>query len=219
MSKNIVILCDGEFPRLPYPRLLLKNADFIICCDGAMRNFTRHSRRIFGEEKLPDVIIGDLDSLTKAWQKKYADRIVSDSDQETNDMTKAFNYAIEHFDDIVSITFLGATGKREDHTIGNMSLLMEYAGNPKASGIDLRMVSDYSTIFPITDSFDFSCGTGRRISILTPDNSLQICSTGLKYKTDNVIFDNWWKTTLNESCEDEVKLKFSHPSRAIIVID
>lgn len=219
MSKNIVILCDGDFPRLPYPRLLLQNADFIICCDGALDSFTRHRKSIFGEEKLPDVIIGDMDSLSKTGRGKFADRIVSDSEQETNDMTKAFNYALEHFNDIVSITFLGATGKREDHTIGNMSLLMEYAVNPKAAGIDLRMVSDYSTIFPITDSFEFSCGTGRRISILSPDNSLRIYSTGLKYKTDNVIFDNWWKATLNESCEDEVKLKFSHPSRAIIVID
>lgn len=219
MSKNLVILCDGDFPQKPYPRMLLQNADFIICCDGALHRFLGNRQNIFGFDKMPDIIIGDMDSLRPAYKKSFADRIVSSDDQETNDMTKAFRYAVDRVGDLSSITILGATGKREDHTIGNMSLLMDYATDPAAGGIDIRMVSDWSTIFPVTDTFEFSCGTGRRISILTPDNSLKIKSTGLQWKTDDVVFDNWWKATLNRSTEDEVKLEFSHPSKALIIID
>ena len=219
MSKNLVILCDGDFPKNPYPRMILQNADFIICCDGALDSFLRNRQKIFSFDKLPDVIVGDMDSLRPTHKKAFAELIVSSDDQETNDMTKAFRYAVDKVGNLASITILGATGKREDHTIGNMSLLMDYATDPAAAGIEIQMISDWSTIFPITDTFEFSCGTGRRISILTPDNSLKIRSTGLQWKTDNVVFDNWWKTTLNRSTDDKVKLEFSHPSKALIVID
>ena len=83
----------------------------------------------------------------------------------------------------------------------------------------MDMVSDYSTIFAISDSCELAVGKGRRISILTPDNSLKIKSEGLVWPTDDVIFDNWWKATLNRASEDTVKLTFNHPSRAIVILD
>ena len=45
-------------------------------------------------------------------------------DQETNDQTKAVNYLMEK--GFRRIAIVGATGRREDHTLGNISLLMEY---------------------------------------------------------------------------------------------
>mgnify|MGYP002517133227 CR=1 FL=1 len=35
----------------------------------------------------------------------------------------------------------------------------------------------------------------------------------------NVIFDNWWKATLNKASQDNVKLEFSHPSMALIILN
>ena len=167
------------------------------------------------------MIVGDMDSLSPASQKKYQDIIVRYSEQETNDQTKAFNYAIDHFKDISDIFFLASTGKREDHTIGNISLLMEYARERdlQSMGVNIQMVSDFATIFPVTDSTEIECGQGRKISIITPDNSLKIHSEGLKWPLDNVVFDNWWKATLNRATEDTVKLEFSHKSIAIIILD
>ena len=51
------------------------------------------------------------------------------------------------------------------------------------------------------------------------DNSLKISSVGLVWPTDDVVFDNLWKATLNRSCDDVVKLKFSHKSTALILLD
>jgi hypothetical protein len=34
-----------------------------------------------------------------------------------------------------------------------------------------------------------------------------------------VVFDAWWKATLNRADEDVVRLKFSHPSVALIILD
>lgn len=220
MGKSAVIIGNGLFPKKEYPLYLLGQADHIICCDGAFSNYLRHSRSA-GVTRLPDAIIGDMDSLSPAAQKEYGSLIVRVDDQDTNDQTKAFRHVIGNFRDVTDIFFLAATGKREDHTIGNMSLLMEYAGYPEVTdrGIRLQMISDFSTILPVTDSISMECGQGRAISIFSPDSSLRICSEGLRWPTDNVVFDNWWKATLNRASEDTVKLTFSHPSIALIVMD
>jgi len=221
MDKTVVIICDGLFPKTEYPRYLIRTADFIICCDGALTKFLRNSKTIFGEEKLPNIVIGDMDTLSAAMQQKYRSIIVKEDEQEHNDQTKAVRWVMNHIKGINRIFILGAVGGRVDHTIGNVSLLMEYIRmfNLSEKGISIEMISDTETIFPVNDTIEFDCGIGRKVSILTPDNSLRISSSGLEYPTDDVIFDNWWKATLNRAVDDKVKLKFNHPSLAIIVLD
>lgn len=219
MHSSIVIICDGAFPKTEYPRYLIRTADFIICCDGALRKFMRNSMAIFGEEKLPDLVIGDMDTLPQSMQKKYADIIIKENEQEHNDQTKAVRWALGNLEGIESIHILGATGGRTDHTIGNVSLLMEYTRLFDLGEISIEMVSDNGTIFPINDTVEFECGPGRSVSIFSPDNSLRIRSKGLEYPVDDVIFDNWWKATLNRSIEDNVRLEFSHRSIALIMLD
>lgn len=220
MNRSAVIIGNGDFPKKEYPLYLLSRADYIVCCDGALDRYLRYTRD-HSMTRLPDAVIGDMDSISASSRKKYAHLAVKVDDQETNDQTKAFYYVIRTFKDVSEIIFLAATGKREDHTLGNMSLLMEYArrDDVKASGIHIEMVSDYSTIIPVTDSTELDCGQGRSISIISPDSSLRIRSEGLQWPTDNVIFDNWWKATLNRASEDTVKLTFSHPSAALVIMD
>lgn len=221
MHNTVVIIGDGRFPKTEYPRYLIRNADFIICCDGALSKFIRNSESIFGERRLPDIVVGDMDSLSPALKKKHSDIIVKIDEQEHNDQTKAFRWAMENLQGISQIYILGATGEREDHTIGNMSLLMEYARtyDLEKTGINVEMVSDHATIFAVMDTFEMECGEGRRISIFTPDNSLRIRSTGLEWPTDDVVFDNWWKATLNRASQDTVRLEFSHRSIALIMME
>ena len=219
MHSNVVIICDGVFPKSEYPRYLIRTADFIICCDGALVKFLRNSKAIFGEQRLPDLVTGDMDTLSESMQKKYADIIVKEDEQEHNDQTKAVRWALNNLEGIESIYIIGATGGRADHTIGNAALLMEYTRMFDMNGINIESVTDNGTIFPINDTIEFDCGTGREVSIFTPDNTLRIKSEGLMYPTDDVVFDNWWKATLNKSVADTVKLTFNHPSMALIILD
>lgn len=152
-------------------------------------------------------------------QKKYADIILKETEQEHNDQTKAVRWALNNLKGIETIHILGATGGRADHTIGNTSLLMEYTRMFDLKDITIEMVSDDGTIFPINDTIEFECGPGRSISIFTPDNSLRIRSEGLMYPTDDVVFDNWWKATLNKTVQDNVRLELSHRSIALIMLD
>jgi hypothetical protein len=83
----------------------------------------------------------------------------------------------------------------------------------------IETITDDGTAFPINDSTEFDCGEGREISIFSPDNTLRIKSEGLAYRTDDVIFDNWWKATLNKSTQDRVRLEFNHPSIALVMMN
>lgn len=220
-----VILGAGDFPRKEYPLYLLKTADVIICCDDALEGFLKHRDNIFEEKREPDAIVGDMDSLPERLKKEYSHLIVHVAEQDDNDQTKSYHFMRSHFPDVDTIHFLGATGKREVHTIGNMSLLMEYAredggcGDPAEGAPYVDMVSDRATIFAITNSIEMHVGQGRKISIFSPDNSLNIRSKGLTWPLDDVVFDNWWKATLNRASEDTVSLTFSHPSIALIVLE
>lgn len=204
------IVANGQFPRTLYPRHLLESSDVIICCDGALSVLERHGI-------IPDVVIGDLDSVCARALSRFKGIVVKDGDQQTNDLTKAVKYVAKNFPDQRQIHIIAGTGRSEAHTVGNVSLLMEYAR--EYPQVEMDMVSDYSTIFALTDSETLHIGAGRRISIFSPDSSLRIKSSGLHWKTDDVIFDNWWKATLNRADEDTVKLEFNHKSLALIILD
>ena len=216
-----VIVGNGQFPKKEYPLYLLESADYVICCDGAIDTYLRHFR---GRNlRRPDVVVGDMDSLSKKTAERFRDIAVKIDEQETNDQSKAFHYILEHFPDVDTIHILGATGKREDHTIGNLSLLMEYAREMRRQDcgrtVSVDIVSDWSTAFAITDSCTLDVGEGRSVSIICPDNSLNIKSEGLVWPTDNVVFDNLWQATLNRASADRISLTFSHPSIALIILN
>ncbi|MBO8485769.1 MAG: thiamine diphosphokinase [Bacteroidetes bacterium] len=221
MGKNAVIICNGEFPVKEYPRYIIRNADVTVCCDGAFDKYMKAGESIFGKEKLPDVVIGDLDSISSVKREKYSRIIVHDADQETNDQTKAFRYVMENFPEVTGIHIIGATGLRTDHTIGNVSLLMEYARDYSldSRGISVDIISDRETIIPVTDTIELQCGEGRSISVFSPDSTLKIHSEGLVWPLDNVVFDNWWKATLNRAANDTIRLVFSHRSIALVMLD
>ena len=214
-----VIIGGGDFPRKPYPRELIRCADIIVCCDGnALKAFLRNREAIFGNDnRRPDAIVGDMDSMSPKLAKEYSNLLVKIEEQDDNDQTKALHHILDHYPNVDTIHILAATGKREDHTVGNLGLLMEYAREGSLPQID--MISDYTTAFVVTDSCDLILGRGRKISLFSPDNSLKLKSKGLVWPTDNVIFDNWWQATLNRTDDDTIHLDFSHKSLVLIIVD
>ena len=98
---------------------------------------------------------------------------------------------------------------------------MEYARiyDLEGMGIQVQMITDHATIVAVTGTVEMDCGEGRQISILSPDNTLRIKSEGLRWKTDDVVFDNWWKATLNVATQDNIRLEFSHKSIALIMMN
>lgn len=220
-KKTIIILCDGEFPTGGPALKALKDAQkqksgyTVIACDGAILSLLKNGMDA-------DYIVGDMDTLPKKWQAKFKDKIHREDEQDFNDLAKAFRFALELIagENDYSIIILGATGKREDHALGNISYLPVFAQTikerfPKRS-ISVSMVTDYGVFVPVLNTTRLKGESGDRISIFSFDQTLQIKSTGLEYKTDDVTFDFWWKATLNTFKKRDVLLKFSHPAKALL---
>ncbi|MBO4428245.1 MAG: thiamine diphosphokinase [Bacteroidales bacterium] len=211
-----VILCNGEFPRKEYPLWLLRSAERIICCDSPSA--------VSKLEKMglsPSLIVGDMDSATPALLKKWSDRIVRIEEQDDNDLAKAMRVLLERWPDETEIHILGATGKSEAHSLGNMGWLMEWemAHSFQARGIAVDMVSDYGTAFAVSADIELEVGEGRKVSFFTSDPTLQLHSEGLHWPLDGVVFDSWRKGSLNRADADTVALKFSHRAPLLIILD
>ena len=188
-----VILCNGQFPAHPTPLALLDKAEKIICCDGAAEKLVQYGRE-------PYSIVGDMDSLPLRLKEKYKNRIVYDSDQETNDLTKAVQWCSRQ--QIEPLVALGATGLREDHAIANIALLCDYK-----DFIDIVAVSDTGVFVPINCSQTFNCRPHQQVSIFAVTPDTLITSSGLKYEVCKRRFTNWNQGSLNETLTDNFTIE------------
>ena len=166
-NRKCVILGNGEYPTASIPLSILYNAEMVICCDGAAEKY-------ISEGFIPHKIIGDCDSLSKNFQNLYHNLIIKDSDQQTNDLTKSVKYLLEK--GIKEFDIIGATGKREDHTLGNISLMMEYMN----MGANVRIFTDYGMFIPCRNTTTTPSYAKQQISIFNV-NAKSIHSKDLKY--------------------------------------
>jgi thiamine pyrophosphokinase len=198
-----VIVADGSFPEHNIPLGYLKNAERIICCDGSTENLLKAGF-------VPEAIVGDMDSLRKETADRFSDRIYRGGNQDTNDLTKAVSWCSER--GYTEIVIVGATGKREDHTIGNISLLTEYSKDVK-----VIMVTDTGILLPFLNGSEISSFPGQQVSIFSIDPETEITSKGLRYPLFRKKIDNWWVATLNESLKDSFTLEFNQ-GRVIVYL-
>ncbi len=77
--------------------------------------------------------------------------------------------------DYRELVIVGATGKREDHTIGNISLLAEYVREA-----EVIMVTDTGIFMPAMESIEISSFPGQQVSLFSIDRAIEITSSGLR---------------------------------------
>lgn len=203
LEGGCVIVANGRFPSTELPLKLLGEAKTIIACDGAVK--TLYEKGIH-----PDAIVGDLDSIPADLRERYADRIHHVEDQEINDLTKAVRFA--HGQGHTEILILGATGLREDHTLGNISLLMDYAPLFKR----VEMLSDYGLFTPILATTTFTCHPGQQISIFVLYPEGEISTEGLRWPITHRKLTAWWQGSLNEALGDQFTVSLSACCRVIV---
>ena len=210
----IIILAKGLFPTKRLPLTLLSVADSVVCCDGAIKNYYRWWKKAECSKARQVAVVGDGDSLDAAVLVE-ARRVGLDvirkvvSEQESNDLSKALHYAVgqahlKPSDSDLCVDILGATGLREDHTVGNISLLAYYA--TEFPDIEFRMVSDYGVFHPVLGQRSFDSHRGEQVSIfsLTPD--IPVSVSGLRCPIENRCLNWLWEGTLNESLGDRFEV-------------
>lgn len=185
---NVVILAAGDFPRRGGRAWkVLSAASRVVCCDGAADAFRRRT----GRE--PDAVVGDCDSV----KGRFAN-VVRVDEQETNDLEKAARFcASKRWGKPV---VLGATGKREDHTIGNVFRAMD---------LGLEIVTDRGRFVPVEGAATLRVHIGAPVSVFAPDLETRMTSRGLEWPLDAVKFGNLYCATLNRATASRVSLTAS----------
>ena len=183
-----VVLANGAYPSHEIPLRLLQEAEMVVCCDGAANEYISRGG-------MPTAIVGDGDSI----DPRHRFLLHRMEEQDDNDLTKAVHYLREQ--GITEIDILGATGKREDHTLANISLLIEYL----KEGIEVRMFTDEGVFLPCLDHADVEgLEIGQPISIFN-FGATDFQSDGLLYSLYD--FNNWWQGTLNEAVSEKVSIR------------
>lgn len=205
-SNTVVILANGAFPTHPTSVQVLKDSDFLICCDGAIDQLQKNSNQS------PDLIVGDLDSISIESKIKFSEKIIQITDQNINDLVKSFDIAMSKKPQ--KIIFLGTSGGREDHMLANFSYFFDFAKQ-----CDIEVYTDHGKFISLTDSKTnskkISSFTGQQVSFFTESPNVILSCKNLKWPLNRKSFDHLWQGSLNESISEELEV---HVSQGVCLV-
>ena len=171
-NTHAMIICNGEPPSRALCRKYARECDLIIAADGGANTARKHGTR-------PHVIIGDLDSITSATRNYFRTaRFIRIGRQDSTDLEKALSFAQRN--GVASVTLVGATGKRIDFTLGNLSVLWNYARR-----LAITVAADGWNAQPIVRRIDLRVKAGSTISLIPFGPCSGITLKGLRFPLRN----------------------------------
>ncbi|SRR5579883_939210 len=154
-----LLMLGGEFEEETLIRELAIVSSLIVAADSG----AEHLRRL---DIRPHAIIGDLDSITSEtlrFYEKSNSNIIRISEQEHNDFEKSLRWIEASYTGEVHI--FGLTGKRTDHTLSNLSVMLRYA--PKFDRLVAHDKWGYHEFILPGNPYSVNCDPATLIS-LTP---------------------------------------------------
>jgi len=159
VPEKIIIISNGRFGDARFLRQKMSEWEdlLIICCDGAAYNMDM-------AKIMPDIIIGDMDSLKPLQLKYYRAQGINiieyPSQKDLTDTELALDYAINLKPEEIYIW--GALGGRIDHILGNVFLLIK----GKKAGINTFLIDEYGEAFMPQGEVVFQDAAGSTVSLL-----------------------------------------------------
>lgn len=172
-----VIIANGDFDNTSSYRNIFNEANYIICADGGAKHLKRMGI-------VPDVILGDLDSISRDDELFFRARNVRfekfPSRKDDTDTGLATDLALSLKP--TEITYLGTIGSRMDHTLANIGLLKKGI----EAGAAVKMVNEKNEIHLIKTAIELSGQPGDILSILPLTEKVEgITLEGLEYPLHN----------------------------------
>ena len=190
-----VIMANGEIPFGEVPLTFLRRAERIICCDGAIEKLLQLGLQ-------PNVIIGDLDSISPTLRQQYRHIIIEDKNTEYNDLQKSLKYCISN--NYNNIAIVGASGLRDDHNIANLAILDLYSDK-----IDVLMVGNKGVFSFISAAATFASVPGQAVSVFCLDGKAVFSFHDLKYPVHKRKFRYLWEGSLNEALSNHFTIEIT----------
>ncbi len=190
-GKRALIFANGCLPDIEAARRMIKDDDTLISADGG----TRH---LFNMDLVPQIVIGDLDSLDEVEKAKLSTAGVriehARRDKDETDLELAVRHALLEGHEVIRI--VGALGGRIDHTLGNLALL----SNPSLAEVDMRLDDGIQEALLVRKKADLLGKAGDTVSLLPWNGDVTGISTeGLKWSLqDEILFGHRTRGISNE---------------------
>jgi thiamine pyrophosphokinase len=173
-NSKAFIFANGEFEKPANFQSLIQQGDCLVAVDGGIKHLLKMNL-------IPDLTVGDFDSMTSEEmrfienhkvRKVQLERKKNETDLEIAIQTSAL---MGHTD----ITLLGVLGRRLDHTLENIFILMK----PEWKKINFKILDGNQEIFLIRNEKNFYTTTGDIVSLIPLSTKVTGVKTeGLMYK-------------------------------------
>ena len=195
--KKCIILANGKPPRKNIINFFQnKGYNTLICADGGANSALKMNL-------IPDVIIGDMDSISIEAKRKFekTSKFISINRQNDTDVEKCLKYALKN--KYIEVLLTGVTGNRLDHTICNLGIVLKFFPQ-----IDISLIAEESYLKPYKGNAKLKSSKGEIISLYGFDKKTKIQSKGLKYPLNDIALPFGEKeSTSNTAAKNEVELK------------
>jgi thiamine pyrophosphokinase len=170
--KSALVICNGEPPSRTLVHALVSRVDVVVAADGGANIAHRYRIR-------PDIIIGDFDSIRPATRRAFsASEFIHVTRQDNTDLEKTLDYLKKTR--IKEVSIVGATGRRIDFTLGNLSVIWNYTG-----AMHIAFVGDEWTAIPVRSRTKLKAKPGTTVSLIPFGPCHGITLNGLKYPLRN----------------------------------
>ena len=186
-----VILLGGGDVNLPLLQLYVDLGWPLIAADGAANALT-------DTDIVPDLIIGDMDSLASADHWAGKSRLLVVKEQDTTDFEKCL-YLI----DAPSFVGFGFLGQRLDHSLTSLHVLAKYSAHKTVLLVDMS-----DAVFVTSRAVSLELPVGSRVSVFPLGPVRFEASIGLEFPLDGVHLDiGAMSGTSNRSTQASVSLR------------
>lgn len=170
--KKAIILINGNLSKVPQLKKLLKVNNLIICADGG-------AEYAYKQNILPNIIIGDLDSLSTELKTYYENKRVEfiqyPTQKDMTDAELAINYAMMRNAD--EIIICGLLGDRLDHILANMFYLAKIAQKRP-----LVILEGKNSLYFVSSSITIHGKKGDELSLIPLTHECEgVTTQGLQY--------------------------------------
>jgi thiamine pyrophosphokinase len=205
-SDSAFLLCNGAPPAPRRARRLRKQHRLFIAADGGA-----NAARTLGLR--PDVVIGDLDSITPDTAKAFHDALILRVERQDNtDMEKALDFCIAR--GLRRVVISGVTGGRIDMTLGNVFAAWRYI-----SQLDLTLAGNGWNAFPLAGSARFTAPVGTTVSLIPFGEVRGLTLRGLKYPLRNATLRPGTIAVSNVSVRTSFAVSARKGNLLVIVLD
>ena len=194
---HALLIGNGETQETVFLQNLAQQADLILAADGG-------ADRALSAGVRPDVVIGDLDSVSPQAKKILpAEKFIFVNNQNNTDLEKALDYLIAH--QCTQCTLTGFVGGRWDFTFGNFLSVYPYLDK-----MDICVAGKGWKIWPLTHSVTKNVRPGARVSLIPAADCQNVTLQGLVYPLEhaNLSLGRTGQTLSNVAKLSEITISF-----------